>query len=88
MREKRQIIPSRVPPICIGNENINAVATHKVLGVTMDNNLPWTNYVNELTKRIFRNKYTTHEKETLSECSRWKTSFMLTSNPPYASTLC
>ena len=35
----------------IGNEKIDEVATHKVLGVTIDN-LSWTNHVNELTKCI------------------------------------
>ena len=30
-------------------EKIVEVATHKVLGVTIDDNLSWTNHVNELT---------------------------------------
>ena len=49
-RQKRQNISSRMP-LYIGNEKIVEVATHKVLGVTIDNNLSWTNHVNELTKR-------------------------------------
>ena len=47
-RQKRQNISSRMP-LYIGNEKIVEVATHKVLGVTIDNNLSWTTHVNELT---------------------------------------
>ena len=50
-RQKRQNISSRIP-LYIGNEKILEVATHKVLGVTIDNNLSWTNHVNELNKRF------------------------------------
>ena len=44
-------------PLYIGNEKIVEVATHKVLGVTIDNNLSWTNHVNELTKRVSQKLY-------------------------------
>ena len=50
-RQKRQNISSRMP-LYIGNEKIVEVATHKVLGVSIDNNLSWTNHVNELSKRF------------------------------------
>ena len=46
-RQKRQIVPYCILPIDIGNEKIDQVGTH-----TIDNNLSWTNHVNELTKRI------------------------------------
>ena len=39
-RQKRQNIFSRMPHY-IGKEKIVEVATHKVLGVTIDNNLSW-----------------------------------------------
>ena len=65
-RQKRQNISSRMP-LYIGNEKIVEVATHKVLGVTIDNNLSWTNHVlqvyticlgvNELTKRVSQKLY-------------------------------
>ena len=55
-RQKRQDISSRMP-LYIGNEKIVVVATHKVLGVTIDNNLSWTNYVNELSKRVSQKLY-------------------------------
>ena len=55
-RQKRQNISSRMP-LYIGNEKIVEVATHKVLGVTIDNNLSWTNHVNELTKHVPQKLY-------------------------------
>ena len=55
-RQKRQNISSRMP-LYIGNEKIVEVATHKVLGVTIDNNLSWTNHVTELTKRVSQKLY-------------------------------
>ena len=55
-RQKRQNIFSRML-LYIGNEKIVEVATHKVLGVTIDNNLSWTNHVNELTKRVSQKLY-------------------------------
>ena len=56
IRQKRQNISSRMP-LYIGNEKIVEVATHKVLGVSIDNNLSWTNHVNELTKRVSQKLY-------------------------------
>ena len=44
-------------PLYIGNEKIVEVATHKVLGVTIDNNLSWTNHVYELTKHVSQKLY-------------------------------
>ena len=55
-RQKRHNISSRMP-LYIGNEKIVKVTTHKVLGVTIDNNLSWTNHVNELTKRVSQKLY-------------------------------
>ena len=44
-------------PLYIGNEKIVEIATHKVLGVTIDNNSSWTNHVNELTNCVSQNLY-------------------------------
>ena len=44
-------------PLYIGNEKIVEIATHKVLGVTIDNNSSWTNHVNELTKCVSQKLY-------------------------------
>ena len=57
-RQQRQSIPSCVPTfIYIGNEKVEEVATHNVLGVTIDNNLSWKNHASELTKRISQKLY-------------------------------
>ena len=55
-RQKRQNISSRLT-LYNGNEKIDEVATHKVLGVIIHNNLSWTNHVNELTKRVSQKQY-------------------------------
>ena len=55
-RHKRQNISSCML-LYIKNEKIFEVATHKVLRVTSDSNLSWTNHVNELTKRVSQKLY-------------------------------
>ena len=55
-RQKRQNISSGMP-LYTGNEKSVEVATHKVLGITIDNNVSWTNHVNELTKRVSQKLY-------------------------------
>ena len=49
-RQKRQKLPSKCPPISIGNQTVNEVDNHKVLGVTIDCNLSWTSHVTALCK--------------------------------------
>ena len=41
----------------ISSQKIDDVVTHKVLGVTIDNNLSSKNRVNELTKRVSQKLY-------------------------------
>ena len=60
-RQKRQNISSRMS-FYIGNEKFDGVATHEVLGVTIDNNLSWINHVNELTKRVSQKLYQLYTK--------------------------
>ena len=55
-KQKRQNIFSRMP-LYIGKEKIVEVATHKVLEVTIDNNLSWTNHINVLTKCVSQKLY-------------------------------
>ncbi len=76
-RQKRQKISSR-KPLYIGKENLFKVATHKVLGVTIDNNLSWTNQVNELTKRVSQKLYQLAKIIHFSKCSCSKTMFSCT----------
>ena len=51
-RQKRQNTTYTVPPIYLGNNTISEVETHKVLGVTIDNNLSWSPHIDSLYKRI------------------------------------
>ena len=51
-RQKHQNISTSLPPIYIGNEKIDKVVAHKVLGVIIDNKLFWTNHMNDLIKCI------------------------------------
>ena len=51
-RQKRQNITSPIPPIFVDNVAINEVTTHKVLGVTIDNNLSWSPHINYLCKLV------------------------------------
>ena len=39
IRQKTQNLPLKCPPISIGNQTVNEVDNHKVLGVTIDCNL-------------------------------------------------
>ena len=55
-RQKRQNISSRMP-LYIGNEKIVEVATHNVLGVTIDNNLSWTNHVSQKLYQLSKIKH-------------------------------
>ncbi len=49
---KRQTLPSSMPPIYINNNAIEDVNSHIVLGVTLDNNMSWSMYLDNLSKQI------------------------------------
>ena len=51
-RQKRQNMTFVIPPIYVSNTIINEVDTHKVLGVTVDNNLSWSPHIDSLYKRV------------------------------------
>ena len=51
-RQKRQRLPLKCPPISIGNQTVNEVDNHKILGVTIDYNLSWSSHVTALCKSI------------------------------------
>ena len=54
-RQKRQNIYSCMP-LYIGNKKIDEVTTQSS-GIYIDNNLCWTNYVNELTRSVSQKLY-------------------------------
>ena len=49
-RQKRQNLTLRCPSISVGNQSVNEVSNHKVLGVTIDSNLSWSSNVAALCK--------------------------------------
>ena len=51
-RQKRQNLVPNLPPLTIKSDVIGEVQNHKVLGITIDNNLSWTPHVNALCKKI------------------------------------
>ena len=51
-RQKRQNIVSYLPPLTAKDNIIEGVQNHRVLGVTIDNNLAWTPHINTLCKKI------------------------------------
>ena len=51
-RQKRQNQVSSLNPIYISNERVTEVESHKVLGVTIDNNLSWSDHVHILSKKV------------------------------------
>ena len=46
--QKRLTLTLKCPPISIGNQTVNETDGHKVLGVTTDCSLSWSNYVTAL----------------------------------------
>ena len=51
-RQKRQNNLSTLPPIYIANEKIQDVNSHNVLGITIDNNLSWSEHIITLCKKV------------------------------------
>ena len=56
-RQKRQKMHSPFAPLYIRGQKLEEVTSHKVLGVTIDNNLSWSEHVIELGKRISKRIY-------------------------------
>ena len=55
-RQKRQNIPTELPTLCIAEEPVEIVDSHRVLGVMVDNNLSWHSHINCICK-LFPRKY-------------------------------
>ena len=51
-RQKRQNSVPNLPPLTIKSDVIEEVQNHKVLGITIDNNLSETSHMNALCKKI------------------------------------
>lgn len=59
-RQKRQLLPKNphnLPQIYIDTQPIEEVNHHKILGVTVDNNLAWSQHIQELCKSLGKKIY-------------------------------
>ena len=56
-RQKRQNLTSQLPAITVCNQPLKEVQHHKILGVTIDNNLSWSEHVKSLSKNIARKNF-------------------------------
>ena len=55
-RQKHQLAPLQLS-LSLGNQSIQQVSEHKVLGVTLDANLNWHAHLDLLVKRLSKNTY-------------------------------
>ena len=51
-RQKRQKLSASFQPLFIGKQTIEEVHSHKVLGVTIDRDLSWSNHISFLGKKL------------------------------------
>ena len=51
-RQKRQNLTRVTPTINIGDKQLDEVQIHKVLGITLDNNLTWSSQIRNLCKTV------------------------------------
>jgi len=51
-RQKRQKMNDRFQPLLLNNGIVEEVDSHKILGVTMDKNMTWTDHIMSLGKRL------------------------------------
>ena len=56
-RQKRQNLTDSLPPLYVKDKKIEEVESHKVLGLTIDNNLSWSNHIMLLCKNIAKKVY-------------------------------
>ena len=56
-RQKRQLLHLLSTHLSVGNQQITEVSDHKVLGVTMDNNLTWGPHIRDLCKTTAKKVY-------------------------------
>ncbi|PVD35465.1 hypothetical protein C0Q70_02428 [Pomacea canaliculata] len=56
-RQKRQNLATPFPTIQIGAQSITEVQVHKLMGVTIDNNLSWSQHISTTSKNISKKVY-------------------------------
>lgn len=88
-RQKRQNLDINLPSLYIGNDKIEEVSNHKILGITIDNNLSWSTHIKNISKNITSKSYQLRKiKHFLTQQARkiFFTSY-IQSSIDYASTL-
>ena len=89
-RQKRKLLHSPSAHLSVGNQQITEVNDHKVLGVTIDNNLTWGPHIRDLCKTSAKKKvYQTAKMKHFRSFHARKTFFQahIQSGIDYASTL-
>ena len=88
-RQKRQLLHSPSAHLSVGNQQITEVSDHKVLGVTVDNNLTWGPHIPDLCKTTAKKVYQAAKLKHFLNFHARKTFFQahIQSGIDYASTL-
>ena len=88
-RQKRQLLHSPSAHLSVGNQQITEVNDHKVLGVTIDNNLTWGPHIRDLCKTTAKKVYQSAKIKHFLNFYARKTFFQahIQSGIDYASTL-
>ena len=56
-RQKRQVLENAFPAITVSNHTLEEVRNHTLLGVTIDNNLSWTDHLSNVSKGLSKKTY-------------------------------
>ena len=88
-RQKRQNLPASSPAIFINNDLIEEVDHHKMLGLTIDNNLSWMHHISILCKKISKCVYQLSRMKHFLDLNSRKIFFnaYIMSHMNYASTI-
>ena len=88
-RQKRQLLRSSSAHLSVDNQQITEVSDHKVLGVTIDNNLTWGPHIRDLCKTTAKKAYQSAKIKHFLNFHARKTFFQahIQSGIDYASTL-
>ena len=88
-RQKRQLLHSPSAHLSVGNQQITEVSDHKVLGVTIDNNLTWGPHIRDRCKTTAEKVYQSAKIKHFLNFHARKTFFQahIQSGIDYASTL-
>ena len=88
-RQKRQLLHSPSAHLSVGNQQTTEVSDHKVLGVTIDNNLTWGPHIRDLCKTTAKKVYQSAKIMHFLNFHARKTFFQahIQSGIDYASTL-